>query len=181
MKRGRPTTRLRSKRILGIKDTTWISVWVILISAAILVFFAWMGRDALKLIHWEFHPLIISPLAERAFADDVTFKQPALAPEPERVRNIGLIRNIFGKDSPDAIHVFTCESGLRTLAENDHNDDGFPDIGVAQIHVTSGSVFSIADMRNPMANLLQAKRMFDNRGWQPWASSQRCWGGEVTQ
>jgi hypothetical protein len=111
----------------------------------------------------------------QAHAEVHNWTQPELAPLPERQRNAQLIRYYFGRDADQAIRVFTCESGLRTLAENDHNADGFPDIGIAQIHVTPSHPFTADEMKNPVANLLQAKKLFDDRGWQPWDSSRHCW------
>lgn len=96
------------------------------------------------------------------------------APLSERERNINLIKRYFGKDADDAIRVFTCESGLRTEAINPNNKDGNPDVGIAQIHVYPSDPFTIEDMKNPYANLAEAKHKFDNRGWQPWVSSYKC-------
>ncbi len=121
----------------------------------------------------------ISPIPENSYANTIKpeeQKMPELAPLPERERNIQLIKWVFGKDSEQAIKVFTCESGLRSKAMNWGNSDHYPDAGIAQIHVTSSSPFTWQEMQNPIANLYQAKTLFDNRGWQPWDSSKHCWG-----
>ncbi len=119
----------------------------------------------------------ISPLPDNAYANTihVEYKIPVLAPLPERERNIQLIKWVFGKNSEQAIKVFTCESGLRSTAMNWNNSDHYPDAGLAQIHVTNSSPFTWQEMQNPIANLYQAKTLFDNRGWQPWDSSAHCW------
>lgn len=156
-----------------LKKNSWISIIIVIAIAFILV--------AVCVVIGEYEKKLIS-LGESALVRKVwaaqksVFIMPQLAPQPERERNEKLIRWIFGRDAQQAIKVFTCESGLRSEAMNTHNSDGFPDVGIAQIHVTNSMPFSVDEMKNPIANLYQAKRLFDTRGWQPWDSSKSCWG-----
>jgi hypothetical protein len=153
----------------GLKAKTWASIVIIVLLLAIIetpiVTFGKASKVATSSVG-----------IAKAWAMNHTFVMPSPAFEPERVRNTQLIKTIFGKDAQQAIKVFTCESGLRTMAMNEHNSDGFPDVGIAQIHVTDKSAFTVPEMQSPVANLYRAKEMFDSRGWQPWDSSKACWG-----
>lgn len=169
MKRRRRVEVKRTRRFMDMKAKTWASIIIILLIIAIIETpIVTLGKT--KEIATQSVGIV------KAWAQvKPVFEMPKLADEPERVRNTQLIKTIFGKDSAQAIRVFTCESGLRTLAMNEHNHDGFPDVGVAQIHVTSQSAFTVKEMQNAVANLYRAKAMFDSRGFQPWDSSKSCW------
>ncbi len=159
-------------RILGLKKRTWISIIIIL---AIMMTTAYFGNQVVAHEPGKF----ISPLPADAYTYDsapTPYLMPSPAPLPERQRNIQLIDWIFGADAEQAVKVFMCESGLRTDAINWNNADHFPDVGIAQIHTTSSSLFRLDEMENAVANLYQAKRLFDTRGFQPWDSSKSCWG-----
>lgn len=168
------------KRYFGIRVSHWKMISVLLtvlfLTGVVYLFlrssydYEVMLRKPVSLIY----PIRMNAYAEEVDAGHSAEPKFPLADLSEREKNIALIKNIFGRDSETAIRVFTCESGLRSKAENDHNYDGFPDIGIAQIHVTSQSLFTVSEMFDAYANLLQAKRMFDSRGWQPWESSNPC-------
>jgi hypothetical protein len=68
-----------------------------------------------------------------------------------------LIADYFADVGPDkALEVARCESGLRPWARNGRY------VGLFQI--------GGADPDDPAReNVAQARRMFDRRGWQPWA------------
>jgi hypothetical protein len=166
--------KVQEGRIYGLKISTWKNINA---ACGLIIIVGYFGHQvAIKDV--DLHRHLVSPISMKAYAYDApAWRQPELAPMAERTRNAQLIRYYFGKDATDATKVFTCESGLRTEAINPHNDDHFPDIGIAQIHVTDRSPFTVDEMKNPVANLLQAKKMFDERGWQPWDSSRACWKG----
>lgn len=67
------------------------------------------------------------------------------------------IRKIFRSDARIALAVFKAESGLRCDSVSPTNDHG-----VAQLH--GKPIYDCTE------NLLEAKRMFDRRGWQPWVA-----------
>jgi len=154
----------------GVKSKTFLSIIIIILFFAII--------EAPIVTFGKSQEIVAKSLfTSKVWAMRKTkFVMPPLAPEPERQRNIELIQTIFGSDADQAIKVFTCESGLRTLAMNTHNTDGFPDVGVAQIHVTDRSAFTVEEMQNAVANIYRAKAMFDDRSWSPWDSSKVCWG-----
>jgi hypothetical protein len=163
--------KVQEGRIYGLKISTWKNINT---ECGLIIIVGYFGHQvAIKDV--DLHRHLVSPISMKAYAYDAPqWKQPEMAPIAERQRNIILIRRYFGADSDTAIKVFSCESGLRADAVNPKNDDGYPDIGLAQIHVTSSDPFTIAEMKNPEANLAEAKYKFDHRGWQPWASSNGC-------
>jgi hypothetical protein len=80
------------------------------------------------------------------------------------------ICSVFGKDCPEALRIFTCESGLRPSAKGT-NTNGSTDVGIAQIN----SIHSIPEayLKNPHINILVAKQMFDSQGWGPWVCARK--------
>ncbi len=82
----------------------------------------------------------------------------------------------FGGNAPQAVRVFSCESGLRPTAVS-HTED----YGVAQIHLPAHAKKIPADDKknwlfNPENNIKLALQLFIYSGWNPWRSSQGCWG-----
>ena len=82
----------------------------------------------------------------------------------------------FGKNAPQAIRVFKCESGLRPAAVSNTHD-----YGVAQINLVSHASKIPADDKvawlfEPENNIKLALQLFIYSGWNPWKSSFNCHG-----
>ena len=87
-----------------------------------------------------------------------------------------LTYSYFGANGEKAVRVFSCESGLRPAAVSYTYD-----YGVAQIHLASHSAKIPADdkvawLKVPENNIKLALQLFMASGWNPWRSSQNCWG-----
>jgi len=75
------------------------------------------------------------------------------------------IRRVFHEEPELALAIFKCESGLVPTAEN-WNTNGSVDRGITQlnsVHDLSG-----VDVWDPKENLAFARKLYDERGWQPW-------------
>ncbi len=89
------------------------------------------------------------------------------------------VYRVFGKDAPDAIRVFTCESGLVPSKVGDSflpstiamHSQGLPfgeSIGIAQVRLLPGRPDRqwLANIYN---NITYAHQIFSAQGWQPWS------------
>ena len=72
-----------------------------------------------------------------------------------------LVAQLFGPAAPTAFRVIQCESGGNP---NAHNPSGAT--GLFQI---------LEGPYDPTANVEEAFRMWQQRGWEPWAASEHCW------
>lgn len=96
-----------------------------------------------------------------------------------------IITQVFPANlAAQAVKVAQCESSLRPNALN-NNTDGTQDIGVFQLN-TGGTLqglltrmgYPAADVNqayDPSFNVRAAYLLYQERGWEPWYSSQSCW------
>ncbi len=90
------------------------------------------------------------------------------------------IDSVFGSNAPTARKIALCESSIRELALN-YNTNATYDIGVFQmneIHAAGDLTGFRHDMLHYTTNVQRAKALFVSSGnsFQPWYSSQSCWG-----
>lgn len=104
---------------------------------------------------------------------------PTLAPvveksNPDRSEKeeiIAYIVEVFGEEAPNAFNVLYCENrGLRADAVN-WNSNGSWDAGIFQINSIHG--YTMDQMKDYKQNIKAAKKIFDGRGWNAWACSER--------
>lgn len=155
------------KRIFGIKVNSWISISIIILIALILGSFA-MYAHAMDKVNYMYQneiKTIIPAWKEKQY------QIPALDKDiTEREMVIGLIKRIWGVDSPTGLRIARCESGYNPKATN-YNTDLTIDEGVFQIN----SIHNIPEMKNPVANISYAHQMYMAQGTGPWKSSESCW------
>ena len=108
------------------------------------------------------------------------FTQPvAVSPTPtsEQQQIIDYIIQVFGKDAPNAIRVFTCESGLNPRAYNDNTSWGGVghDYGVAQLNDHYQGITNKDFLYDFHINILMAKEIFDKWGgnFQAWTCGKK--------
>lgn len=89
------------------------------------------------------------------------------------------IDSVFGGDAPTARRIATCESSLRETAIN-RNTDGSVDVGVFQmntIHANGDLTGFVHSALYYQSNVDLAHALFVSAGsFQPWYSSEACWG-----
>ena len=90
------------------------------------------------------------------------------------------IDSVFGTNAPTARKIAFCESSVRETALN-YNTNGTSDIGVFQmneVHAGGDLTGFRHDMLYYQTNVQRAKALFVSSGnsFQPWYSSQSCWG-----
>lgn len=83
------------------------------------------------------------------------------------------IRLVFGKAGDTAVKVARCESGLNPQAKNKISSAR----GLFQI-MQSWHKIDQKWLFNPNINILVAKQLYDEQGWNPWEASRWCWGGK---
>lgn len=93
------------------------------------------------------------------------FESKDIPKQPETIEE--KIIRFFGKDSEQAIKVFTCESGLNPNVIGDINTK-YPSVGVAQIRMLPERNLQVSEMLDADKNLDYAKHLFDKSGWTPW-------------
>jgi hypothetical protein len=96
-----------------------------------------------------------------------------------------IINQVFPANlAAQATRVAQCESSLRADAVN-HNTNGTEDLGIFQLN-TGGTLqglltalgYPAADVNqayDPGFNARAAYLLYQQRGWEPWYSSQSCW------
>lgn len=78
--------------------------------------------------------------------------------------NIQVIKEVFGKDAPEAIKIAFCESSHDNLAVGDGGWSG----GLFQIYTKVHTEYTVAELKNPVLNAQVARRLFVEEGWRPW-------------
>lgn len=110
-----------------------------------------------------------STISVNADSPKADLTQPVVAtptPTSGKQQIIDYINTTFGEDAPNAIKVFTCESGLNPRAYNDNTSWGGVghDLGVAQINDHYQGVTNADFLYNYKINILMAKQIFDKWG-----------------
>jgi len=108
---------------------------------------------------------------------------PTLAPTPEPTQTgnpySNMVAEIFGEDAPDFERVLMGENASHNPQAVNKNDNGTEDRGIAQINENTFSDFqrrhpeelkkfeieSYDDMFDPLKNLIMAKMIFDEQGY----------------
>lgn len=129
---------------------------------------------------------VATPTPERIVVHVPVFSAPQIVvatatPEPVQIvaavirppstGNAGLIEEAFGHEAATAVCIANKESGLNALAVS-------PDgryVGLFQIAVAVHGVTREA-MLTPHLNVLKARELYDQRGWQPWLIASRMCG-----
>lgn len=90
--------------------------------------------------------------------------------DPRREHIISLIFTYFGEDAPTAVQIAMCESTLNPKAVNydDAKITGHPSWGLFQLNR-----LKFTDWDDPLINIIEAKKLFDRRGWQPWSCARK--------
>lgn len=87
------------------------------------------------------------------------------------------IRSVFGSAATTALAVARCESSYNEIAVNRNSSSR--DLGVFQLN-DGGTLQGLGGTRaqalHYVSNISLAHTLYLQRGWQPWASSQGCWG-----
>lgn len=76
-------------------------------------------------------------------------------------RIIEKIRETFPEDPERAVAIAKCESGLNPKAVSPTNDHGLMQINKT-VHTVTGDIYDVE------TNLKFARKLYDERGWQPW-------------
>ncbi len=101
-----------------------------------------------------------------------TYQVEAKEIEPERKvvqievvytqeRIIEKIRETFPEDPDRAVAIAKCESGFNPKAVSPTNDHGLMQINKT-VHTVEGDIYDVE------TNLKFARKLYDERGWQPW-------------
>ncbi|MFL6074089.1 MAG: peptidoglycan-binding protein [Mycobacteriales bacterium] len=89
-----------------------------------------------------------------------------------------MINSVFGSAAPTALRVARCESSYNEIAIN-RNTNGTRDYGIFQLN-DGGTLQGLGgDAHSALyasSNISMAHTLYLQRGWQPWSSSQSCWG-----
>jgi peptidoglycan hydrolase-like protein with peptidoglycan-binding domain len=89
-----------------------------------------------------------------------------------------MINSTFGSAAPTALRVARCESSYNEIAIN-RNTNGTRDYGVFQLN-DGGTLQGLGGNAHSAlyasSNISMAHTLYLQRGWQPWSSSQSCWG-----
>lgn len=76
-------------------------------------------------------------------------------------RIIEKIRETFPEDPDRAVAIAKCESGFNPKAISPTNDHGLMQINKT-VHTVEGDIYDVE------TNLKFARKLYDERGWQPW-------------
>jgi hypothetical protein len=71
------------------------------------------------------------------------------------------IRETFPEDADRAVAIAKCESGLNPKAVSPTNDHGLMQINKT-VHTVEGDIYDVD------TNLQFARKLYDERGWEPW-------------
>lgn len=89
-----------------------------------------------------------------------------------------LINSTFGSAAATALKVARCESSDNEIAIN-RNTNGSRDYGIFQLN-DGGTLQGLGGTPHSAlyasSNIAMAHTLYLQRGWQPWSSSQSCWG-----
>jgi hypothetical protein len=134
---------------------------VLAVALLVALAFAWVKRSmevSAEMIHPQPNGIWI---VEKPVPYEVT-KLPEWVEE--------FTRAVFGTEADNALKVFKCESGLREKAYN-KNKNGSSDSGVAQIN----SIHGVREkwLNNYRINILIAKQLYDEQGWNPWVCAKK--------
>lgn len=134
-----------------------------------------LGMRVLTLEH-EKSREVISPLAK--FQPPVVLTKTEYRTQvkyelPETVEDE--IHAVFGEKAGEAIKVFSCESGLRSVCNDGTNRNGTVDCGVPQINTAAHGI-NRKWLLEPGIAIRVAKKLYDEQGWGPWYSSRSCHG-----
>jgi peptidoglycan hydrolase-like protein with peptidoglycan-binding domain len=89
-----------------------------------------------------------------------------------------MINSTFGSAAATALRVARCESSYNEIAIN-RNTNGTRDYGIFQLNdggTLQGLGGNARSALHASSNISMAHTLYLQRGWQPWSSSQSCWG-----
>lgn len=99
------------------------------------------------------------------YTDELSARDPYPYEDSKPVAQI--VQEIFGKDAPMALKVFTCESGLSPTSTNKSAIEN--SIGVAQINSMAHRDADPLKLYDAEYNIKYAKGLYDKESWRPWS------------
>lgn len=150
------------KTILGLKAKTYATIVIILLVLINTLFITWFLQA--NLIRFVYAEKLVVP-QEKVVVENPTSEQEQI---------IAFIKQVFGKDSHQALRIAKCESGIRANAVNDNTKWGgvSQDLGVFQINKHYQGVTNPNFLFDYKINVLMAHKIFTERGnWSAWTCS----------
>lgn len=168
-KKGSNQYQIKSRRILGLKRGTWLTILFILLVLFILGTPMYLAEHYNRALHrFAVNNKVYAQTTVREY------KAPVLADESTQDQMIRVIKKVWRRDWETGVAIAKCESGLRPNAFNGSNKNGTWDAGLFQVNTIHN--ISKEDLMNPYANAGYAYAIYKEQGVQPWYSSNKCHG-----
>lgn len=149
-------------KIWGLRAKVWATVIIIVLLTLNALFLSWWYE---------------ANFTKYVYAEKLVVPQGKVVienPTSEQEQIIAFIKQVFGKDSYQALRVAKCESGIRARAVNDNTKWGgvSQDLGVFQINKHYQGVTNPNFLLDYKINVLMAHKIFTERGnWSAWTCS----------